>query len=279
MSDDFGTEGVLVPDLPEPIRAYRAWKWNGERLTGWGEPWPTDGPLHAVCAPSGGSHYAWGALMYAERPVLCVETPSPTGDGHKGYGCGIYAYSTVEQMAKCAGFGEGTVWGEVELGGKVYEHDHGWRAEYGQVVALYATPGSASVRHAAVAYGVPVKPLPFSQAEVDELRRRDEKDDTATLIRMLGQTYSGSFTTTTNLLSDPAAARLIFGTGPSPDPEPVKPRRVWPWAVAWVVALTTVTVLSHFVGFWAWIGMPAVPAIAWAGMTRYLDKGEAKRRG
>ena len=59
----------------------------------------------------------------------------------------------------------GTVAGRVALWGRVIEHDHGYRAQYGYPLALWLapTPGATSartVRALAARYGVPTEPQP-----------------------------------------------------------------------------------------------------------------------
>lgn len=174
--DPFGTHGLVVPDIPEPITAHRRWTVDGDTLTGWGSTtWPAGEPLVA-------EHKDWVCPDWFQAHIrssgerTCTTTPSPAAKGaddHSGYGCGIYGYATPADMARHAGLirhrdtpgtalyieqGRG-VWGTVELGGTVYIHDHGYRASHGLVTGIYDTGGAHDARIAA-AYGVPLLPLP-----------------------------------------------------------------------------------------------------------------------
>lgn len=149
--------GSEIPDLPEPIVAYRAWgiEWPAEwkpRLVGFsGTSWPTAGPLKAECMLGKDNAVSFGGATVARVTINgvssllnaepCDEAPSPPATttfggpatGHVGYGCGIYAYKTPDQMLRhCARSGR-HVWGRVLLWGKVFDHKGGYRAEYGQV--------------------------------------------------------------------------------------------------------------------------------------------------
>lgn len=167
----FGNESIVVPDVVEPIRAYRAWSCSDDGvLRGYGgTEWPTDEPLTAGC--SGTSDWPGGLRFVMNDyvdPTPCVECPSPTRGSHAGYGCGIYGYRTPLDLA--ANGGAKVVWGEVLLWGTVYEHAKGWRAEIAQVAALYRLPCSHWSGKAAKRYGVDLLPSPFTQADIDRAR-------------------------------------------------------------------------------------------------------------
>lgn len=57
--------------------------------------------------------------------------------GTDGYGCGLYGSWTPAPVYK----GEGNVWGVMEAKGRVVGHEHGFRAEYGRVIALCVPDG------------------------------------------------------------------------------------------------------------------------------------------
>lgn len=207
--DTFGTDAVLVPDLPEPITAYRAWKWNGEHLTGFGAvEWPHDDLIHAEHRCSTSAYAQIAFLVTTVNP--CIETPSATGKDHAGYGCGIYGYRTMDQFVAHADYSGTTVWGQVELGGKVYEHTEGYRAEYGRVVALYRVPSAAPARAAAEVYGVPLLDLPFTQVELDELRKPKVVVSSASMRWTVDpwqiQQWIGPLTPTANQIASSSAA-------------------------------------------------------------------------
>jgi hypothetical protein len=97
----------------EPVKAWRAWRWDGAELYGVRQAWP--GPdLVAEC-----QH--------------CPEAP--------GFfcACGIYA---VKSRSDLSGFGpldrSGVVVGRVELTGVVIEHEKGYRAQRARIVDLSA---------------------------------------------------------------------------------------------------------------------------------------------
>lgn len=73
-----------------------------------------------------------------------------------GDGCGIYAYKEPVAWTNRAGSTTGTVWvvGTVLLWGALFEHEQGYRAEYGQVVELVNTHQLA--RELARIYKVPL---------------------------------------------------------------------------------------------------------------------------
>lgn len=202
MSEFFGDESVIVPDLPEPILAYRAWTWNGrtERLVGFGgSKWKR---TKATVAEHRGARTSIFSTSFptamTARP--CVECPSANAEGHDGYGCGIYGFDSVGQLAGHASTGASQVWGQVELGGTVYEHAHGYRASHGQVKAIYRVPSAPAARKAAKRYGVDLIDFPLSQAEIDAMRA--EAKPTAAFSTSLIQSFlSGPFQPTTPSVS------------------------------------------------------------------------------
>lgn len=147
-----------IPDLPEPILAYRAWgiSWPKEwqpRLHGFANTiWPTDKALTAECM-LGKDSVGWGrptaarvvanGIVYIQElsQTPCQEVPSSPNasifgtydSGHVGYGCGIYAYKNPLQMIRHCSRGSGYVWGRVLLWGKVFDHKGGYRAEHAQI--------------------------------------------------------------------------------------------------------------------------------------------------
>lgn len=154
MSDHFGAEGVIIPDLPEPITAYRAWGVYGmgtelaPLIRGFGATaWPVGAPLEAECfGLSSGLHYE-----------SCDNVPSATNDGHKGHGCGIYGYKTLDDLRSGCRLEPPIVWGEVLLWGRVMEHAHGWRAQFGQIAAIYTDPDPERARWLASETGLPLR--------------------------------------------------------------------------------------------------------------------------
>jgi hypothetical protein len=114
---------------PTPVLGYRMWAFHQGRLRGAREVW-TKPTLEATCSKPG-------------RPG-----DVPHADGRCGrLGCGIYAGKDLHRLVATpafrfgsAGFGTdpSLAIGLVELTGKVIEHDLGYRAQCGTVVAVVA---------------------------------------------------------------------------------------------------------------------------------------------
>jgi hypothetical protein len=142
---------LVVPDLPAAIVAFRSWRWDAPWLRGVrGGYWPRGEPLEATCEVCESRRWR----RHHGPPLL----PSPTGEGHDSYGCGIYAFKSLADTL--APRGTTTILGEVHLWGRVYEHEVGWRAQFAQVKCLI-DPGEDAgsptmVAAAAETYGVPV---------------------------------------------------------------------------------------------------------------------------
>ncbi len=146
---DVVEQSLVVPDLPAPIVGYRLWAASdhGLLLSGAIDPrvWPTERPLEARCA--------------------CCDTPPcpPRIDDwcrHGGYGsgCGIYAFAEPEQAGGTIGYPGSLGWviGRVELWGRVFEHERGYRAQYACVSGVLRASGPEVVEKVAALYGVPV---------------------------------------------------------------------------------------------------------------------------
>lgn len=135
------TEEVQIPDLAEPIRAWRAWgiQDDGETpvLTSVnGSIWHNESHMTAVCRkPVEGADPG-------DNPKLVVndEHQAPEKDcGFYGYGCGLYAYKSLPELLWNYDpvLTEGTlVFGEVLLFGKVYEYENGYRAEHAKIARI-----------------------------------------------------------------------------------------------------------------------------------------------
>jgi hypothetical protein len=145
---------VVVPDVPSAIRGWRRWNRVGSRLVGFGTcVWPPDGPLEASCHVAG-PH---------DPPTPCRSSPSDSAEGHLGHGCGIYAYRTLEDAMLFGAMGSGTVLGEVEVWGRVHEHQRGYRAQFARPRRLLWVPGEVpwlAFTALADVYAVPVAEAP-----------------------------------------------------------------------------------------------------------------------
>lgn len=87
--------------------------------------------------------------------------------------CGIHAYRTLDQAVRRLPIlavetygGEPTIAARVQLWGRCYEYDGGWRAQYGQIIALY-DDDRGHVEIPAAVYGCAVEPM---SAELCALR-------------------------------------------------------------------------------------------------------------
>ena len=168
----FAADSFQVPDVAEPLRAFRAWDITAEGLLrgARGIDWEPVGHMTAACGSS-----AW---QYYGQNFKCTRCPSLAQSGHAGHGCGIYGYTTPELLAthtrrvtdadafvwtSFGGGATGSVWGEVEMWGEVMVHEGGYRAQHARIVRLFAT--DPNVETVAETYGVPVEPFPLTVAE------------------------------------------------------------------------------------------------------------------
>jgi hypothetical protein len=152
-----------IPDIPESIIAYRNWTVTYEDVketvpqlqsVSHKVVWPTDGPLRAECGrsmavlnrPEGDVFPCpYEAVEMQGLPGLMGTTPRYTGRYHvMGYGCGIYAFAEPNDFGHMTMM-PNRVAGVVALGGKVWMHDTGYRAEYALPIALYRRPESLGV--------------------------------------------------------------------------------------------------------------------------------------
>lgn len=141
------TDELEVPDVAEPIVAYRSWTVNddGGLCGAQGVLWPPRMPMVARCNRGCGE---------------CPSPPSEVDETHAGHGCGIYALvdEPVDQPPDM-----GSVWGEVRLYGRVYPYERGYRAEKAEIVCIYDTgPHCADV---AAVYDVDLVPAPSRSVE------------------------------------------------------------------------------------------------------------------
>lgn len=165
-----GDLNIVIPDVPEPIVAYRVWSVDDGWLSSTSftavadyDPnaaatltWPVGEPLVAECRTD--------VFKYGnEDRDACGHTPSPNRDGHCGSGCGIYAYRTADGMfAAHPAQAEVFIFGEVLLSGEVYEHELGYRAHRARVHAIYDTHDAA--RGIAALYNVPLVKIDIEHA-------------------------------------------------------------------------------------------------------------------
>jgi hypothetical protein len=161
IGDDIGTDGIVIPDVPETALAFRTWRLSDDnkllsinapaltgkaggngaqnvRKIGWihrhladaeGQSgWPIAEPLMAHCGVRGA-----GAEAIPEHGKIPAKECS----------CGIYATTSIKVINQYLGnevyLGvaiRGPVLGIVELGGKVWPASQGFRARYARVAAI-----------------------------------------------------------------------------------------------------------------------------------------------
>lgn len=156
---------LLVPDLAEPIVAFRCFK-PFETFSVLGEPdnrrsygylhsmtvwdddlWVPGQAKQAAChcnllkryMAAIGGYVPQGYFDY-EPPVYdfdpCPYIPNPTGK------CGLYGFKDFDRMLDQYKPVGGGVYGLVYLWGSVVEHEHGYRAEFGEPKALFEFPST-----------------------------------------------------------------------------------------------------------------------------------------
>ena len=154
-----------------PLRGYRYWhaEWeDGQavlRSVYHATVWPPQGPLHAACERHPSLLGIWLRRLALSPPPETHRAPCGTCE------CGVYALTRFDAIEPRdllpAETGERTedifVLGVVLLWGRVVQHGHGYRAEYGRPVRLLTTPtlgrtgGIPSLLDAvATRYGIPL---------------------------------------------------------------------------------------------------------------------------
>jgi hypothetical protein len=120
---------VSVPDLAEPITAYR-----------WIDPHSfVSGDIGPVWAEKKGRFTRriqrivtepkpvyWGDGQVTAKCPMCESSPGKNCPISLGDGCGIYAYKFPYRVSNV----------EVQLWGKVFEYEYGYRAEHAQITGI-----------------------------------------------------------------------------------------------------------------------------------------------
>lgn len=134
--EDKDVRPTFVEDLAEPIVAWRGWRtlFDGRlRSSLFRDVWTREMVAECHCP------------LFVSDTRKCPEVPGRPHDGihydakldrlvGRGFGCGLYAMKTREGLAK--EYGHLNVQGQVELGGRVWEHAGGYRAQYARVIGL-----------------------------------------------------------------------------------------------------------------------------------------------
>jgi len=111
---------------PRPVLGFRLWRVADDALYGVRLPWTRPGMI-ATCLKGKG------------------DTEIPHSDGRCGrLGCGVYVAKEIDPLLVGFGVAElgDVALGLVALGGKVVEHDGGYRGATAEVIALAATRGA-----------------------------------------------------------------------------------------------------------------------------------------
>ncbi len=172
---------IEIPDLVGPIEAWRAFGIDHATRVA-GVPCLTALARRSCRWVPGVNRARCLGYLETGRGVFCSTVPSPPSIEHGGHGCGIYGVRFPELLRHFA-LDPRAVIGRVRLWGRVYPHEHGYRAEYAQIAALYATPtppGAAQpdprtaaeeasvLARIAEVYGVAVATFPEPTGTTDE---------------------------------------------------------------------------------------------------------------
>ena len=231
-----------APDAIEPIRAWRVWA--GSAMG--------DGTveLRSLTDAARRTHWPVGEALHAR--CMRGRHPAPSAE----CSCGIYAHRSRGAALAHARATPGSIVGEVELWGRVIEHEHGYRSEYARIRALWVPVAPA--------------PCPAEQHNVTEAlaQRRSLSGygvDTGLIHRQTG------------LSLELADLRAVFVREPPP-PTPLRrllPAIAWRWlravlifAAMIVVSLTCGVALLLISGFGFML-----PLIAGAEVAELVGRG------
>jgi hypothetical protein len=186
IGSDIGTDGIIVPDVPQTFLAFRTWRIgdsnnllsiNAPSLTGKaggnGQPMKRISWIHRALADEEGQS---GWLPHKPLVAHCgrggiIDKEDSTGHGRipaKKCTCGIYATTSIEVINQYLGTEvingtiaiRGPVLGVVEMGGRVIPATQGFRAAQVRIAAILLIDQVFTLSHAqlkliAEAYGVP----------------------------------------------------------------------------------------------------------------------------
>lgn len=170
---------VLIPDLPEPLVAYRGFDVIGNCLSGFSRRWyPGVNVARHV-------HVSGFGLTLACR--TCPSPPDAPPRSHLGHGCGFYGMTDLYAPFAQPMYG-GWVLGRVLMWGTVYEHAHGFRASHSQIDAFYRVHipyahGMARwgkhldpdrVDEFAAEFDVPVLPFHYDKRRISDAAQRSD---------------------------------------------------------------------------------------------------------
>jgi hypothetical protein len=137
-------EGVWAEEALRPAVGWKVWRVEDGVLRSvlYGDFWPVDDPVEAVC-----------------RRQLRSRHAAPS----RGCECGIHAGRDLAAWDHYLAVGsEARVFGRVLLWGSTIQGAHGWRAAFARPAEIFVPPavaGRIEVADALCAYGVPVHVL------------------------------------------------------------------------------------------------------------------------
>lgn len=167
-----------IPDLVEPIRAWRCWHVGTEDTPLLHSPqhqtdvWPPVGGWDSKTQLTEQRDFVTARCRATGTGQEAHPCPSPSGQFHSGKGCGLYAYHDMEDLSwdfpldgvmVTTNTKSDIVWGRVLLWGHVFEHERGYRAEHARIESLVKVEGLGSSRvndrleEIALFYGVPLE--------------------------------------------------------------------------------------------------------------------------
>ena len=231
-----------VPDAIEPIRAWRVWA--GSAMG--------DGTveLRSLTDAARRTHWPVGEALHAR--CMRGRHPAPSAE----CSCGIYAHRSRGAALAHARATPGSIVGEVELWGRVIEHEHGYRSEYARIRTLWVPVAPA--------------PCPAEQHNVTEALAQRRS------LSRYGVT-TGIVHSQTGLALELADLRAVFDRE-APPPTPLRrllPAIAWRWlravmifAAMIVVSLTCGVALLLIGGFGCML-----PLIAGAEVAELVGRG------
>ena len=231
-----------APDAIDPIRAWRVWLPSVE----------VDGTvmLCSLTEAGGGARWAAGDPLRASCPT--GEHEAPRGECT----CGLYAHKSWASASLQARGVSGAVVGEVQLWGRVIEHERGYRAQFARPCALWLPVVFAAQS-------------PRIEDVVDALSRRSALNHYRVPV--------GLFNDRTGLALDCAELRRIFVREPRPPmPLPTQVRRItWRGVrLALIIAAVAVaTIAGAFSGVAAFALAISLPLAAGTTVFRVFGAG------
>lgn len=288
-ADQIGSAvGEPTPDVIEPIVGWRAWRWDDAGLSSItkGTRWLPGEALSAECVPDVSimmsTLHMWGYSPGQDllKPEPHAAPGSPTE--HPGaHACGIYAYSTPEACWRnLAAYGgaANVVLGEVLLSGRVYTHEHGYRAERARVGAIcrptsgtLATIWGDPVDALARFYGVPIIefPLPADDRDrIDAEQAKAAEDAAAAYMKAVRDQHdrstSGWFTQLTPV---PGLTFDLTTYIPPPRSRLARVLGSRAWSAFWVIYFLVLAVYDFAVrhGYVKAVGVAALGGVGWYG--------------